>query len=335
MKDIFRDKKVLFITTKNIDYIRNSQEIDIIKSNAKSYDVIGSTKKGYLQRLLEVYLSILFTSFKKYDVIFIGFAPQLIIPFWRWKLRKSIVVIDFFISMYDTLIFDRKKFNEDSYIAKILYNLDKKTINYADKVICDTKAHGEFFCEEFGLEKDKLIVLYLNADKSIYYNRDINKPKELEDKYIVLYFGSILPLPGVEIVLESINLLKDNDKIHFYIIGPIDKNYCKPETGNVTYFSWLSQEELAKYISYSDLCLAGHFNSEIMKAKRTIPGKAYIYRAMNKPMILGDNLATHELYNEGDEGVYFVKMGDAKALAEKITQIWRNSNEINNTNTLL
>ena len=57
-----------------------------------------------------------------------------------------------------------------------------------------------------------------------------------------------------------------------------------------------------------------------MKAKRTIPGKAYIYEAMGKKMILGDNSATRELYHE-DELRYFVKMGDSKALADKILEI--------------
>ena len=45
--------------------------------------------------------------------------------------------------------------------------------------------------------------------------------------------------------------------------------------------------------------------------------KAYIYRAMEKAMILGDTPANHELF-EADERTAFVPLGDAKALAEKI-----------------
>ena len=63
-----------------------------------------------------------------------------------------------------------------------------------------------------------------------------------------------------------------------------------------------------------------------MKAKRTIPGKAYIYEAMKKPMILGDNLATHELYSE-DNMHYFVEMGNAEALTQKIIEIERKHSE--------
>ena len=38
-------------------------------------------------------------------------------------------------------------------------------------------------------------------------------------------------------------------------------------------------------------------------------------------MILGDNAATHELYNEDMPGIYFVEMGNAHKLAECIEKI--------------
>lgn len=79
---------------------------------------------------------------------------------------------------------------------------------------------------------------------------------------------------------------------------------------------------MAETIAMADLCLAGHFNGSIQKAKRTIPGKAYIYEAMHKPMILGDNKANHERYSEKQEGIYFVEMGSAEKLADLIKKIF-------------
>ena len=119
-------------------------------------------------------------------------------------------------------------------------------------------------------------------------------------------------------ILKAIELLKDRNDIYFYMIGPMGENIRKPDTQNAAYIKWLSQEKLAEKISEADLCLAGHFDGTIAKAKRTIPGKAYIYEAMEKPMILGDNKATRELYSEQDGKSYFVEMGNAEALAERI-----------------
>ena len=321
MIDLIKDKKVLFITTKNLDYIRNTQEINIIKENSINYKIIGSKEKSYFKRMINVYWNILKTSVKDFDIVFVGFAPQLILPIWNFKFKKKKIIIDFFISMYDTLVFDRKKIRENSIFAKILKAIDKRTILLADYIISDTKEHGKYFIEEFNADKEKVNVLYLEADKEIYHEEKIEKPYEVKDKFVVLYFGSILPLQGVNIVLGAIDILKNKKDIFFYIIGPIQKKYNKVESDNVKYIDWLSQKELAKYINFSDLCLAGHFNKDINKAKRTIPGKAYIYDAMNKKMILGENPANHELFTENKEKYYFVEMGNSEKLAEKILEI--------------
>ena len=65
-------KKVAFISTKNLDYIRNSQEIELLKNAACSLHIIGSNHKTYGQRLAYVYSQLLCQSFKKFDIIFIG-----------------------------------------------------------------------------------------------------------------------------------------------------------------------------------------------------------------------------------------------------------------------
>lgn len=311
-------KKTLFITTKNLDYLRNTQEINLLKSQNKEVTIIGSLSKSYPKRLFTVYRKLLTIKIKKYDDIFIGFAPQLILPFWHWKFKKKTITIDFFISMYDTLVFDRKKFRKNSLAARLLKHLDKRTISCADEIICDTNAHGRYFMEEFGAEKEHLHTLYLEADTKIYYPR--GKKKE-GNPFEVLYFGSILPLQGVDIVLKSAQILRENHSVHFTIIGPVGTGYEKAESSTATYIPWLAQEKLAEAIAEADLCLAGHFNKDIDKAKRTIPGKAYIYRAMEKPMILGDNPATRELYSEDMDGIYFVEMGNAQALADKILEV--------------
>ena len=125
----------------------------------------------------------------------------------------------------------------------------------------------------------------------------------------------------MDIVLGAAELLKDRKEICFYIIGPVNGKLQAPQGGNIHYIPWLDQKKLSDYIAFSDLCLAGHFCASIDKARRTIPGKAYIYRAMEKPMILGDNAANRELYSDREPGIYFVEMGSSAKLAEKIMAI--------------
>lgn len=313
----YKEKHVLFITTKNLDYIRNTQEIELIRQYAGELDIIGSPSASYFKRVLHVYFSLLMKSMKDIDYIFIGFSPQLVLPFFFWKLRKN-VTIDFFISMYDTFVMDRRRFKQGSLGAILCKMLDKRTFTLTDEVVCDTVAHGRYFEEELAAKAEDIHVLYLQADKSIYYPRA--QKKSADEMFEVMYFGSVLPLQGVEVILEALTYFKDKKDIHFTIIGPIGKEYQKTIQDNVTYVQWASQKELAEHIAKADLCLAGHFNDAIGKAKRTIPGKAYIYEAMEKTMILGDSPANHELFQE-DEKHYFVEMGNPVKLAEKIEKI--------------
>jgi len=317
------NKHTLFITTKNLDYIRNAQEIKLISDHAQSCTVIGSESKSYPLRLLTVYLKLIFMSAAKFDVIFVGFAPQLVLPLFYLKFRKKYIIEDFFISMYDTLCCDRQKVKPESILGRFLHATDKLALSYADLIICDTNAHGQYFSREFQVPESRLYTLYLEADSQIYTNASSSRPNHLNNKFIVLYFGSVLPLQGIDVVLQTMTLLKDDPDIFFYFIGPIKdpellKN--KPESSNIVYIDWLPQKELTQYISQADLCLAGHFHASIEKAKRTIPGKAYIYKAMKKPMILGDNPANHELFTNDPDAI-FVEMGNPQKLAQTIKQL--------------
>ncbi len=327
MTDAISGKTVLFITTKNLDYIRNVQEIDLLRKHATSCRVIGSYSSRYLFRVLSVFLRLLFCSVSKYDTVFVGFSPQLILPFFRRKFRKKYILIDFFISLYDTFCLDRQKFKPHSVPGHFLHKLDSYTLALADCVICDTITHGRYFGEEFRLPSSLFHPLYLQADPEIYYPVSTPKPKELEDKNIVLYFGSILPLQGTDTVLKAMSFFTEKKNFFFYFVGPIkDKSLQElcPKSSNIRYIPWLPQKELAQLIGQSDLCLAGHFSKTIEKAKRTIPGKAYIYRAMKKPMILGDNPANHELFIPAPDTI-FVEMGNPRALADAITAFFEKS----------
>ena len=87
------NKKILFITTKNLDYIRNTQEIALLQESCGEegqLSIIGSRAKSYGKRLLQVYWSLFVTTLSDYDVVFVGFAPQLVLclPFLGGKIPQ-------------------------------------------------------------------------------------------------------------------------------------------------------------------------------------------------------------------------------------------------------
>ena len=317
-RDLISGKNVLFITTHRIDYIRCRQELDIINQEATSVRVLYGKVNNHVISSLKILIWLLFNSTKKYDVVVVSYMCQLIVPFMYWRF-KSVLIVDFFISLYDSLVYDRKIIRKNSVASKFIHYLDKSSVDKANLVIADTIAHSEFFRQEYEISSDKMEVMYLSADKTIYYPMNVEKPKEWGCKYLVIYFGTVIPLQGFDIVLKAIEILKKDTNIHFVIIGPVSSKY-NGGLNNATFIRWLEQDELSNYIAMADLCLAGHFNGDIKKADRTIPTKAYIYEAMNKTMILGDSTANHELFKE-DNYHFYVKMGDADQLAQRILEI--------------
>ncbi len=109
-QEIAAGKKVIFISTKNRDYIRNLQEMRLLRETAGSFEEIAFSDKSYIKRVLKVWFACLGGRVKNADVIFAGFAPQLVFPFLKGWTKKKTVVIDFFISMYDTCVNDRSYF---------------------------------------------------------------------------------------------------------------------------------------------------------------------------------------------------------------------------------
>ena len=377
-------RNVVFITVKNRDYIRVSQIEKILKENASEYRIYSSEKKNPVTRAIDLNMRMGAIDFSGCDVVILGFLPQLIYRSVSKKIKKltksgsisevladdagvigPVIVEDFFLSLYDTVILDRKLFGKGSFVAGLLRKIDKKTLEGAELLLTDTRADADFFAEEYGVLRDKFEVLYLEADK-LYSKpwiwednyRFYNDAKELcescleettaDRSFNILYFGTGLPLQGTDVVMLAFNQVMEannsayaNEKagsaigeskvvgagrrkelwISCSYVGSVKKipagELKRAKENGIEIISWLSQEELAKKIAGADLCIAGHFNPEIDKANRTIPGKAIIYEAMGKTMILGDTVANHELFSE-DERHIFVKRGDVAELAGAI-----------------
>lgn len=355
--DIIKNKKTIYITVKNADYIRTLQFGRLLKEYASAWFVVSSEKSNPLTRACDVKKKLKDVDLTSYDVVIVGFLPQLIWKYIKRKLKfksnnraesssndnpapslnnKPVLVADFFLSLYDTIVLDRKYIGTSNPIAKCLRHMDRRVLKTADLVLTDTRADADFFAKEFSVTS-QMVPLYLEADRSIYKpnigNDDYFARKEREylkdeKSFSVLYFGTGLPLQGIDIVIKAYLLLAEKYRdydMHLTFIGGCDESLKTKAEGFsfIEMISWLPQDKLSERISSADLCLAGHFSDDEGKANRTIPGKAFIYEAMNKKMILGDSIANHEVFKE-DEYHHFVKRGDERALAAAIEEFLDN-----------
>lgn len=351
--EMIKDRKVAYITVKNADYIRTLQFGRQLKQYASESIVVSSEKGNPLTRSLDIRKKIRNLDLNYYDVVIAGFLPQLIWKDTRKRLNASssnrtVLVADMFLSLYDTVVLDRRLVSPKGPVASLCRKLDKLVVNDASLIITDTKADAEYFINEFGEGKATCETLYLEAD-SEFVNKDdgikeyLYEDSDIEDDSFgssiisddihakrILYFGTGLPLQGTGYVVDAMKSLSEEYGYECIYIGGdryLSSSQRKAlKSSNITYYKYMPQADLYKQIAGADICLAGHFAPDIDKSDRTIPGKAFIYELYSKKMILGDTRANHEIFSP-DERHIFVKRGSVKAIVEAVRSVYGGGNE--------
>lgn len=311
--------KILFIAGREPSYVRNAMILKCLEKNG--FDIINCSDSSstYPIRFLKVIVK--FLSQKNYDCVFVGFLGQPLVPIIRKFTRKPIV-FDAFLSMYDTICFDRKWFKPDSIAGKFFYWLDKYSCQQADRILLDTDAHIDYFTKTFGLPRDKFHRLFVGADESLFFPREVKREGR---KFKVFYYSSFLPLHGTEYIVQAAGILSEHEDIEFVIVGTgmehkkIRNLAQSMGINTIRFIDWLPYEQLPLEIAQADICLGGHF-SDIDKAKRVIAGKTFQFIAMKKPVIVGDCEGNRELLSDR-ENALFVAMADAGALANAILEL--------------
>ena len=315
--------RIIFISGREPGYVRNAVILRGLRENG--IDVINctDTSGSYVVRYPKVMEKFLLRKRKDYDAVFIGFFGQPLVSIVR-KLtpRDKPIIFDAFLSAYDTMCFDRKKFKPESLMGKYFYRLDKHSCEIADKVLLDTNAHIDYFVDTFELEGKKFKRVFIGADDLVFNPMEIGKDN---DKFTVLWHGSFLPLSGLEYVIKAAKLLESHNDVVFKIVGggmlfnKIERLVEKLKINNIELLGWVPHQRLPEQIAKADVCLGGHF-SDVDKAKRVISGKTFESIAMKKPVIVGDNPANRELFTD-KENALLVEMANADALADAILKL--------------
>jgi glycosyltransferase involved in cell wall biosynthesis len=252
------------------------------------------------------------------DVVFAGFYGQPL-ALALSRLQRKPIVLDAFVSTYDTLCEDRRRFRPDSLAGRLAFWLDSEGCGGARRVLTDTAADAAYFRDTFGMPEAKLSPIYVGCDESLFFPRPAPAGTGGCE---VFYYGAFLPLHGVDVILRAAEMLTHLPTIHFTIggAGPglhqMQQLASDLRLRNVNFIGWIPIDRLPTHIAAADICLGGHF-STIPKAGRVIATKTFQFVAMGKPTIVGDNAATRELFVPGED-MLAVPMGDPAALANAI-----------------
>lgn len=253
-------------------------------------------------------------------VPYMGMFDVLVLwPFAR--MRGKPIVWDAFLSLYDTVVVDRRMLSARNPVARLLLVLERLACRAAARVVLDTREHAALFAQLHGVPPARLAAIMVGAEANAFAALPCSGPDGGELK--VLFYGQFIPLHGIETIVRAARLAVDRP-IRWTLIGQgqesvrIAQMLAEEPLARLEWIRWVPYEDLSARIADAHACL-GIFGGG-GKAMRVIPNKVFQVLAAGRPLVTADSPAMRELVVKGAPGVYLVPPGDPAALLAGLEQ---------------
>ena len=251
----------------------------------------------------------------RHDAVFIGYMGHLdTIVLWPFaKLRGIPIVWDAFLSLYDTVVEDRRIIGRGNPLAWLLLAWEWLACRAARLVTLDTAAHAAHFAERYRLRPGKTAFALVGAEPEAFDAVDAHGGG---DSSTVLFYGQFIPLHGIETIVRAAQK-SYGEPIRWILIGAGQeasriRALLARAPANVEWIEWAAYDDLRDHIARADVCL-GIFG-DTGKAARVIPNKVFQILTAGAPLITRDSPAIRELLSPEMPGVWLVPPADPDAL---------------------
>lgn len=313
---------------RNPTYIRvKTIEAGLKYNKVKNIIVVKNSKRGLL-RYFEVVLKLIKARIlHNPDLYFVTFRGYEILPFVLLIGLGKKIVFDEFINPIEWVVYEHRKIPKGSVGERVLINIYKSMLKRVDTIVTDTVSHAMYSANLMKLPLSKYQTVTVGTDEENFKSLRSNKK---DGKFQVLYYGSMLPLHGIEHVIQAAIDMKDDEMIEFLLIGGGDGLKTDIDTAiskgaNIKYKKWVSYEKLPRVIANSDVCLGGPFGDTI-QSRFVITGKAIQFLRMGKPVIVGKNEESVIFKDKIDAMI--IDQGSAEAIKNAIKWLYENPDKM-------
>lgn len=257
------------------------------------------------------------------ELIFLPSFTHLDVPFVR-RISDKPLIFDPLISRYLSKVFDYKAVWRYSPRALKNYLKDSRAFKRSDLILADTESHKEYYCNQFGISPQKIAVVHVGVHTGDFYKK--SPDNKTIDKIIVGFYGSFIPLHGIEKIIDAAKILEKHEKLEFRLYGngpgfeKVKKSIEVLGLKNTTLEGWIDYGSLNDAINQMNICL-GIFGDSL-KAELVIPNKIYHYAACGIPTITADTRGIKELFE--DEKNIILSQKTAESLAQSILNLSEN-----------
>jgi len=257
-----------------------------------------------------------------HDAVVVGYLGQLdVLVIWPLaKLRGVPVVWDAFLSLYNTIVEDRRLLARRNPLAWLLRTWERLACRAAHLVVLDTEAHGRYFVETFGVAPAKIKAVFVGAEPAAFSPGAV-AARPITQHPTVLFYGQFIPLHGIDTVVRAAKLT-EGDGIRWQIVGTgqeagrVRELVQQLAPANLEWIEWIPYTGLVEALRAADVCL-GIFGATD-KAARVIPNKVFQILMTGRPLVTRDSPAIRELLAPGMPGIWLVPPADPGALADAV-----------------
>lgn len=312
-------------------YIRaRSQMAALMRCDGIELIPAVNTRKGLFRYFETLWAVLKVKHTKEPDVYILGFRGHEIFWLIRLLVWRKPLIFDALMSPYAALRYENKSGRFGRVLAPVVWWLESSALAHSDLLLTDTQLHVDYFVQAFGLNVDKFIAVPVGAEEAVVENALLAKPDRL---FTVLFYGSFLPLHGVEIIVLAAALLKELP-IRFEFIGGNKAqikqfhSLCQQKgVQKYTHRAWVPFDQLIHAeIPNADLCLGGPFG-DTPQARRVITTKTSQCLALAKTVVIGA-IAEKKGF-EDKVNCLLVEQGDPEALAKAICWGFEHKEQLN------
>ena len=239
-------------------------------------------------------------------------------------LFRRKIIFDPFISRYNTRVQDRKLYSEKHLQAFICKWQDWSACKCSDFLFFDTYEHKEYFYSNYKL-KVPWAILPVMVDETVFRMKEMSVKRN--EEFHVLFYGTYIPLHGIQYILEAAKFLKPYEYVKISLIGN-GQEYNNMISlskelflDNVTFMDIMDYAELVEHIKLADVCL-GIFDDGI-KASQVVPNKIVQCAAMGKCIITRESNAIKRFFDH-KKNILLVKEANSKHLSDTILELSNN-----------
>ena len=252
------------------------------------------------------------------DLYLLGFRGHEIAWLVRSLTRGRPLVLDAMMSPYLALAEERKLGGLGALLAPLWRPIEAHALRNADLILTDTPLHAQAYEQLFGIAPQRILAVPVGAFEPAQPVAP-QPVRAVGEPLTVLFYGSFLPLHGVDVIAEAAARVRDLPLRFRFIGGQLQQVRALHATcarHGVTAYShtaWVPITELIeREIPAADLCLGGPFGGT-PQARRVITGKTSQCLALGRATVVGRIEADDGLVDR--ENCLLVPQADPNALA--------------------